>query len=342
MNITFLVGNGFDIASGLKSSYADFYKWYCKRGESDNACVNTFRRIIDEDIKNGKKNWADFEEALGQYTKEFSKDTVDDFFACYEDARENLMVYLEEQSEQFDDNLNTDTIGKLKNGIRDFYQELTPKERRPFDALFATAQGGNSTIHFISYNYTNVLDRCIEKISAEPLKVWNNSNGKKCTYTITLPVLHIHGRMEQYPIFGVNDESQIANKELLEIPEFCKLMIKPRCVDAVGELWHEEAEKRINESKIICIYGMSLGITDTIWFNRIMEWLRKDEERQLIVFWHSNDPSNRRSPYKRIMHEQVAQKRMTDFSSVSDSQLELLNQRIHIVENTEKVLRIRL
>ena len=31
MYITFLVGNGFDIASGLDTSYAAFYNWYCNQ-----------------------------------------------------------------------------------------------------------------------------------------------------------------------------------------------------------------------------------------------------------------------------------------------------------------------
>ena len=31
MQITFLVGNGFDITAGLDTSYSAFYKWYCQQ-----------------------------------------------------------------------------------------------------------------------------------------------------------------------------------------------------------------------------------------------------------------------------------------------------------------------
>ena len=31
MNRIILVGNGFDLAHGLKTSYADFILWYCER-----------------------------------------------------------------------------------------------------------------------------------------------------------------------------------------------------------------------------------------------------------------------------------------------------------------------
>ena len=43
MRITFLIGNGFDISCGIRSSYGDFYKWYCKQDKSDKAHVNAFR-----------------------------------------------------------------------------------------------------------------------------------------------------------------------------------------------------------------------------------------------------------------------------------------------------------
>ena len=74
MRITFFVGNGFDISCGIHSSYSQFYEWYCKQEKSELDHVNLFRNTIDEDIKAGKKNWADFEEALGQYTKNFTKE----------------------------------------------------------------------------------------------------------------------------------------------------------------------------------------------------------------------------------------------------------------------------
>ena len=46
MNITFLVGNGFDIASKIDTSYGAFYEWYCDI-DSDKEQIKKFRKNIN-------------------------------------------------------------------------------------------------------------------------------------------------------------------------------------------------------------------------------------------------------------------------------------------------------
>ncbi len=119
-------------------------------------------------------------------------------------------------------------------------------------------------------------------------------------------------------------------------------MIKSQSVEIIGQLWHEKAKKMINDSNIICIYGMSMGITDTIWFSQIMDWLKANDSRQLIIFWHTNSPSNGRSVWKFWKNKQEARERITDFSDLTDEQIEQLSLRIHIIENSKNVLRVKL
>ena len=49
MNITFLVGNGFDLNLGLKTKYTDFYPSYLAKGYND---------ILAKEIEDNDKNWA--------------------------------------------------------------------------------------------------------------------------------------------------------------------------------------------------------------------------------------------------------------------------------------------
>lgn len=73
MNITYLVGNGFDVNIGLKSAYADFYKAYVKvQSENEPDVIKRFKAGINNYIKNetGKEDlqtidWRDLEIALG-------------------------------------------------------------------------------------------------------------------------------------------------------------------------------------------------------------------------------------------------------------------------------------
>lgn len=58
MNITFLVGNGFDLNLGLRTSYETFYKYYIKKEPHD---------LIAKFIKDDYRLWADLELGLGEF-----------------------------------------------------------------------------------------------------------------------------------------------------------------------------------------------------------------------------------------------------------------------------------
>lgn len=76
MNITYLIGNGFDVNIGLKSRYADFYETYVNIHPHDEAdVIKRFKAGINDYIKkeSHKDNlkaidWRDLEVALGQFT----------------------------------------------------------------------------------------------------------------------------------------------------------------------------------------------------------------------------------------------------------------------------------
>ena len=342
MHITFFVGNGFDISCGIHSSYSDFYKWYCTQEKSEKTHINAFRGKIESDINAGKENWADFEEALGKYTENFTKDNVHEFIECFEDAHSKLMEYLETEMARFKFDFSGETVKSLRDGIMSFYAELSPRERNQFEGIFKSCRNESTTIDFVSYNYTDTLDRILSVAAKEPLDTWSNANGQRCTLTISKTITHAHGLLDHCPIFGVNDEKQIANKALLEVPDFSRLMIKPKCVKALGELWHDEIGARISNSTIICIYGMSMGITDSVWFEKIMDWLKESDNRQLVVFWYTKHPSNGRSIWQVLANTREARKRLIDYSDYSAQQAESIGERIHVIENTKHVLRLRL
>ena len=52
MNITFLVGNGFDLNLKLDTRYTDFYKYYIEHDPKD---------LLSESIRNDFEMWSDLE-----------------------------------------------------------------------------------------------------------------------------------------------------------------------------------------------------------------------------------------------------------------------------------------
>ena len=75
MNITFLLGNGFDIGLGLETGYENFYDEYSVILSTDNKNINSFKTMLKNRNLDEKKkiiDWSDFEKAFGQHSKDFA------------------------------------------------------------------------------------------------------------------------------------------------------------------------------------------------------------------------------------------------------------------------------
>ena len=153
MNITFLIGNGFDVHLGLKTRYTDFYDIY----------INSNKDTEEENIKNfcgmiegNYETWADFESAFAEKafgTKDDVKAILSDFsvkFAKYLRGQVQLCDYTDEEIPQ-----------KFKDFLINGYKFLETRDRQTIDNKYK-AVNANITINFINFNYTNTLNNLIE------------------------------------------------------------------------------------------------------------------------------------------------------------------------------------
>lgn len=345
MNITFLIGNGFDVDKGIASSYSKFYEWYCDKPSSKKHIEDFKKNIkndITRDIPDDEKTWADFELGLGQYTARFTKETVEDFLDCLEDGQECIREYLLAQEGKFHPDTYADSVYReFYESIRDFYAEVPDLERPSIQAAMRTNAEEPKEIKFITFNYTSTLERIISKLPAKPFSTWT-IRGTAYSYRINRDVLHVHGTTSSFPILGVNDESQIVKKELLETPQFKDFLCKADSVRAIGKLWHEEAEKQISKSKFVCIMGMSLGASDAKWWRKLNQWLKADNSRHLIIYWFEKEPPNGISVRKELQYKEKVKNQLLGFSDLTPQEVQSLKSRIHVIINTEKFLKLNI
>ena len=90
--------------------------------------------------------------------------------------------------------------------------------------------------------------------------------------------------LENTPILGVNDISQIANEKFRTEQEIVDLMVKGESDKKIDQGWREKACQIINNSDVIGIFGMSVGDTDRFWWEQLMKWFSEDYNHQLIVY----------------------------------------------------------
>lgn len=323
MSITFLIGNGFDLGFGINTSYSSFLDYYLQIDTSD-----TDIKIFKERIKNARNDevenkWADCEIAKGEDTRNYDEGVM--FLKCWGDFFSELLGYLKAECDRIDEDGYADYCAELKRSLIGFDQALTPKDGDIVRNNPRYYKQENIIFSFISFNYTDCLDKCVDKLGNTTLKEWY-SGGTRRAYIST--VVHPHGCMTggNY-IFGVNDASQVANQALLEDADIEIDIIKHSGNSSCKNYQEDEAIEIIKQSDLIFIYGMSLGKTDKLWWARIGNWLCASADHLLIIQQHKS--ITMQSPiWAQVSSERETKKLFFSLTDLSDEEIEAVQTQV--------------
>lgn len=278
MNILYLIGNGFDLAQGLQTSYQHFYEYLKTQTAKNSVSELMLKEIQGPD----KPLWSDMELALGTFTQKVSdKSLLEEF---YYDLCDQLRTYLISQDESY-----TPTEDIKNKYIRDLVRPdmyLNERDRisyRNFFNLF----GDTRNINIVSFNYTRVFDKIIDTFNPQ-LELPTAGH----RYTLH-PIVNIHGRLStSYMLMGVNDESQIKNTAFAQDEDVWDYLVKPQSNLAIGSLIDDNAEMAIMTSNLIVTMGLSFGETDAKWWRHIGTRLRNGGNIMILLFVYIKDLPN--------------------------------------------------
>lgn len=320
MKILHIIGNGFDLNLGLKTSYKDFYDFYKSIKSSKNS-INKLKT----NISNNYKNWSDLELALGQYTEEFG--TVDEFDEVFEDIGEQLAEYLKKEEAKFD----FAEVNKAK-----FFENLVkPEVYLPIAETNKITTFKNNyassawIVDIFTFNYTTIIEKIIEE--NKNIRIGHHI---KDSVAVTLRgVEHIHGYVDNRMILGVNDVSQLKNKEFHENVDVLEAIVKEKCNTAYGHTIDSQFKTKINQADIICIFGSSLGETDNIWWELIGEKL-KGRNFPIIIFTKGEEVISPRIGYK----TNRTKRKMTNYflkkTKLSNAEIEEVSSNVFVALDT--------
>lgn len=283
MQLTFILGNGFDLAIKMKTSYGNFYEWY-KDQPDESEEVKLLKITIQEELAKGNDNWKDFEYALGQFTAIVTDKRK--FINCFECARESLITYLKKV---YDDAkaANNDFLKSATYRLVELSQKISEDLPENKKQLFSVSKETKTIFNCISFNYTPVL-RDGAKDMTDNAGGISNRDGWYGTYEIG-KTLNVHGQLDDFPILGVDNPSQIANMNFRDDPDILELMVKGEIDKRLGKDWRAEAREIINSSDKIYVYGASMGDTDEFWWKEIAHWFEVDlDQHQLALYCHPN------------------------------------------------------
>ena len=95
MNVLYMLGNGFDKAQGMATSYPEFYKYLSENIKDGSALLNKMKSEITANVE----LWSSMENGLGEFTS--ATNNAEEFDNFYFELSEHLQNYLKKENEKF-------------------------------------------------------------------------------------------------------------------------------------------------------------------------------------------------------------------------------------------------
>lgn len=336
MNITFLVGNGFDLNLGLKTKYEHFLHTYADKNKA-----NQYLSIDDPiskfkyDVLKDFDAWSNAEEAFGEYTDKYviKVNGAEEFCECHEDFCSRLAEYLNEQQQSFDVESQKENIAKefaTSISFDNLVNNFRVNQRQQLENS-AKSIGGAYNYNFINFNYTTTLDKCVD-LARENSGVLGIRKLGSTGYSNRIgEIIHVHGYTDRDMVLGVNDTSQIRSLELFNGygDEYLNQFIKQKTNEMNENNIDEKTYDLLKRSDLIYIYGMSMGKTDALWWQRIIQIMLNRKNVHTIIHCFER-PSNLLIRRKIQTFDKEKKLEFLSYSDISEDKKDDVMNRIHI------------
>lgn len=313
MKLTFLIGNGFDLSCGLKSSYADVYEEYIKV-ESRTEVIKKFKQdLIANKTKEKWGNWSDFEMGMAAYAKNFNSEK--ELIECVSDFKMFLEKHLLKEEIRFVTSYNKiikehkEALQRhIQESVYDYYKGLTRKLEKDIESI---KNGAGTICSFVNFNYTSVLSRVLSD---------NIFAAKR--------IINIHGDLlNKDVILGVDNVEQVqVNFNLTKKGK--RFFIKPYLNNEYDPSKIVIAKDTIEKSDCICLFGLSLGDSDLTWKNELIKWLTANKNHHLFIFDYECSKKDLADIILKLNEEEDYKEEKMNFLGLSEKQE--LSEQIHL------------
>lgn len=249
-----IIGNGFDLAHGLPTSYWNYHQFLKANGEDwfigmmENYFGNT--KAMDNFKKQGNILWSDLEKALGEYD-------VDCIFRYLKEGHSLDLNHVQRSVDEVEAELKYHFVD-----IKQQFQETFADWCRSIDVSKAKAKKiphFDPNGLFLTFNYSDTLER-----------VYGIPNKN---------VLHIHGRAsnpDSEIIVGHNNPAKLTKaykEDFYDVPAYMNII-----VETINGLHKDQEgiisrnEKFFNALKVIdkvVVYGHSMEAVDMPYFEEV-------------------------------------------------------------------------
>lgn len=277
MNVTFIIGNGFDLSLGMKSRYTDVYQGYVTEFSASNV-VNKFKAELRWAGMDNYKNWSDFEMGIANYAKKFNSEG--ELIECMRDFKRYMVSHLREEDSRMIQQINGNVVNYRKefcDSLENFYKGLIPNDIRTIENIIKIE---SVNYNYLVFNYTSTFNLLVS-MKNEYYKIQENEP------------INIHGTLNNDVVLGVDSYRQISDIDYSLSRKAQRTLIKPVFNEQYDRLRVEEAMYTIENSDVICAYGFSFGESDHTWIEAIINWLSSNQNHHIIIFQYDENVYHR-------------------------------------------------
>ena len=344
MNISFFIGNGFDINLGLRTAYSEFIKWYLKQ-ETNNPVISEFKKMIASNID----TWSNLEVALGQKTIAFPLDNPETFIMCKKDLDVHLQIYLRKENYRFSSNPLPEYISQFKDSLIHYKKYCDSKVQRELNAIYKFYIKEDRCYNIITFNFTDTVDvlwaKTTSKFAKRTIRKRKVSNDdffdriakaldSIVTYDYKGQLIHIHGTIDNAMMTGVNDIEQISNVKFRVNEDVLDCCIKPLMNENCGNRLNDRVSDIIEKTNVFVVFGMSIGETDKIWWDKIVRRVIENEHCYLLLVNYDNS-FDRILPYTATYATKSMVANLYRITNLDERECAILNSRLGIQFNTD-------
>lgn len=306
MNITFMIGNGFDINCGMKCTYRDAYSGYVKL-PSDTDTITDFKRRISQNID----TWADFEVAMAHDMKNYEDEGK--FIICLRDFKKYLNQYLSDEEARIREKLKKAPIanavrGEMDKSLRSFFDGISHDVS---NEIREKLKNQSIKYRIISFNYTSIFETVFT-----------------CDHAFN--IIHIHGKLNDDIVLGMDNISQIPELNYTFSKRGERAFIKTKFNQEYDSRRVSAAKEIIQSSDIICVYGMSLGPSDLTWRNMLFQRLNESNDVHLFVYDYQCSCLPDMTVDERMDNEEEAKYEILDKMGCSREMMDKCLPRLHV------------
>ena len=257
-----VLGNGFDLDLGLKTSYADFINSDFLVGCENNSLIKEIKDEMKEE-KEGKegKKWIDIELFLRDYAFKHQGENEEQIRKEFDELRERLNFYMHSGKFLI---YNRDVSGV-------YHYDKNLKSTAAKVLLYVLSKDNATNIY--TFNYTDMTD------VIESLKRDTDSHFETPSDT---QIVYVHGK-ETGSIEDGNIRIVLGFDNAEEITGF-NFMKKP-----FDPNYREGITNALSEAEDIILFGLGYGICDSPYFKKFFSDMQSNKTKRIFIFYKGDE-----------------------------------------------------